>query len=107
MLTRYLKLFTHLRSDKTAGWGAATRGRAPHKPFLLLSVLDLFEQGSLTGDLVEITPELGGLFAGYWSKVMPPERRGNLALPFFHLRSSEASAWEINPYDNHPNSSRM
>jgi putative restriction endonuclease len=31
---------------------------------------------------------LGELFAAYWSKVMPPERRGNLALPFFYLRSS-------------------
>lgn len=92
-LAYYLHKFTHLRTDRTGGWTAATLGQAPHKPFLLLSVLDLFAQGRLSTNLIEITPELGELFAAYWSKVMPSERRGNLALPFFHLRSS--SFWHL------------
>jgi putative restriction endonuclease len=62
---------------------------------LLLVVLDLFAQGRISSNLIEITPELGELFAGYWSKVMPPERRGNPALPFFHLRSS--GFWRLLP----------
>jgi len=94
-LPLYLPKFSHLRTDRTGGWTAATQGQAPHKPILLLSVLDLFAQGRITTNLIEITPELGELFAAYWSKVMPPERRGNLALPFFHLRSS--GFWHLLP----------
>jgi putative restriction endonuclease len=94
-LAYYIKKFSHLRTDRTAGWTAATQGQAPHKPFLLLAVLDLFAQGHISANLIEITPELGGLFAAYWSKVLPPERRGNLALPFFHLRSS--GFWHLAP----------
>lgn len=41
----------------------------PNKPLLLLAVLDLFAQGSIAGDLVELTPELGEMFAGSWSRV--------------------------------------
>jgi putative restriction endonuclease len=94
-LAHYLHKFSHLRTDRTGGWTAATRNQAPHKPILLLSVLDLFAQGRITANLIEITPELGELFSAYWSKVMPLERRGNLALPFFHLRSS--GIWHLLP----------
>jgi len=93
-LPYYLSKFAHLRTDRTGGWTAATQGQAPHKPVLLLSVLDLFTQGRMISNLIEITPELGELFAAYWSKVLP-ERRGNLALPFFHLRSS--GFWHLLP----------
>ncbi|HNB50470.1 MAG TPA: HNH endonuclease [Anaerolineales bacterium] len=91
----YLEKFAHLRTDRTGGWTSTTRGQAPHKPLLLLSVLDLFAQGRLPTNLIEITPEFGELFANYWGKVMTPERRGNLALPFFHLRSS--GFWHLVP----------
>jgi putative restriction endonuclease len=93
--SKYIYQFAHLRTDKTGGWTAATSFRAPHKPFLLLSVIDLFAQGRLPSNLLEITPELGELFSAYWAKVMPPERRGNMALPFFHLRSS--GFWHLIP----------
>lgn len=93
--SRYLKSFSHLRTDRTGGWTAATLGQAPHKPILLLCVLDLFAQRRIPSNLIEITPELGELFAAYWAQIIPPERRGNLALPFFHLRSS--GFWHLIP----------
>jgi putative restriction endonuclease len=93
-LAHYLPKFSHLRADRTGGWGPATQGQAPHKPLLLLAVIDLFAQGRLTANLIEITPELGELFAAYWARILP-ERRGNLALPFFHLRSS--GFWHLLP----------
>ncbi|MGB3635372.1 MAG: HNH endonuclease [Rubrobacteraceae bacterium] len=77
-----------MRTDTSRSrWADLTRNRAPHKPLLLLSVLDLFEQGLIQSNLIELTPDLGDLFARYWAVVMPPDRQGNLALPFFHLRS--------------------
>lgn len=98
-LEEYVKAFSRLRTDKnTKRWTEATKYRAPHKPLLLLSVLDLFAQGNINANLIEITPEIGELFAGYWSKIMPAGVRGNIALPFFHLRSS--SFWHLIPKPN-------
>jgi hypothetical protein len=66
----YLHRFTHLHTAANrVHWTADTRHKAPNKPLLLLAVLDQFAQGSVTGDLIELTPELGELFAGYWSRV--------------------------------------
>ena len=93
-LSEFIRQFAKLRTDRSANWGPATRGQAPHKPFLLLSVLDLFAEGQLPSNLIEITPELGELFSAYWEIVLP-ERRGDIALPFFHLRSSKF--WHLVP----------
>jgi len=56
MLEKYIKKFTNLRTDKNKNrYPATTRHRAPHKPVLLLSVMDLIEQGIITQNLVSIT----------------------------------------------------
>ena len=92
----YAKRFATLRTDKSrARWPESTSNRAPHKPLLLLSVLDQFEQGEIESNLLEITPDLGELFIRYWEKTLPFDRRGNLALPFFHLRSE--GFWHLLP----------
>jgi putative restriction endonuclease len=95
VLSIYINKFSKLRTDKTGGWNASTQNQAPHKPFLLLAVLDLFAQGRISSNLIEINAELGELFAGYWSSIMPANHRGNMALPFFHMRSS--SFWHLVP----------
>lgn len=94
-LSDYLDKFSRLRTDRTGGWTAATQGQAPHKPILLLSVLHLFAVGQIKTNLIDLNPELSKLFAAYWTNVMPADRRGNLALPFFHLRSS--GFWHLEP----------
>ena len=93
-LSYYIDQFSSLRTDRSASWGNATRGQAPHKPFLLLSILDLIAEGQIPTNLVEITPQLGEYFAAYWEIVIP-NRRGNMALPFFHLRTSKF--WHLLP----------
>ncbi len=93
-LAGYIKSFSKLRADRSAGWTDATKGQAPHKPFLLLSVLDLFAEGSMGANLIEFSPDLAEIFAAYWQLVLP-DRRGNMALPFFHLRSSKF--WHLLP----------
>lgn len=93
MLAGYIQSFSKLRADRSAGWTEATKGQAPHKPLLLLSVLDLFAEG-MNANLIEFSAELAELFATYWQLVLP-DRRGNLALPFFHLRSS--NFWHLLP----------
>lgn len=98
MIERYLKRLTQLRPDyNRTRWPAVTRYRAPHKPFLLLAVLDLFARGQITSNLIEITPDLGELFSSYWTRIMQPDQRSTVALPFFHLWKENENFWHLVP----------
>ena len=95
-LTDYLNAFQRLRTDSGAAkYPASTLHRAPHKPMLLLSVLDLAARGELSTNFVPLSIDLGTLFADYWKLVMPTDRRGNLAYPFFYLKSDDF--WHLVP----------
>jgi putative restriction endonuclease len=53
-LAQYLKSFSCLRTYKDRKkWSALTTYQAPHKPFLLLSIMDLIAQGSITENFIE------------------------------------------------------
>jgi len=77
-LTYYAKKFANLRVDKT-------RGAAPHKPILLLTVLDLFEKGLITRNEIYLSPELTANFLKFWHCFVDSDHHSNIALPFFHL----------------------
>jgi len=63
MLADYLKLFQKLRTDRNrTRWPSFTTGRAPHKPFLLLSIMDLIGQGLITSNFIEPTFDLVDTF---------------------------------------------
>lgn len=94
VIAGYIKSFSKLRADRSASWTDATKGQAPHKPLLLLSILDLFAEGSMGTNLIEYSADLAEIFAAYWQLVLP-DRRGNMALPFFHLKSSKF--WHLVP----------
>jgi putative restriction endonuclease len=92
----FIKAFAELRTDKNRKrWTVATTFRAPHKPFLLLSILDLVAQGQVTRNFIEPNFELAETFAGYWQRVMPPDSSGNMAYPFFHMDSEPF--WSLVP----------
>ncbi len=96
ILEEYVTRFSKLHTDR-ARWKESrlTRERAPHKSFLLLSVIDQFRQGLISTNLIEITPDLIEAFQSYWSRIMPPEMLGTIVLPFFHLRSE--GFWDLVP----------
>jgi len=74
LLVQYLKSFSHLRTYKDRKkWSALTTYQAPHKPFLLLSILDLIVQGSIIKNFIEPSFELFDTFNGYWNSIMPVE----------------------------------
>jgi putative restriction endonuclease len=92
----YVKAFATLRTDSNRHrWTAATNHRAPHKPFLLLAILDLIAQGVITREFVEPSFELAETFAGYWSRVMPLGTSGIMAYPFYHMDSEPF--WQLAP----------
>lgn len=77
----YKKLAT-LRVDR------ASKNPAPHKPLLLLAILDQIEDGVIASNVVRLTPELAFRFLGYWEVVGSRGRGvGRAELPFFHLQS--------------------
>lgn len=50
---------THLHTaTNRTHWNAATRHRAPNKPLLLLTVIDLFAQGLITANLIEASDDV-------------------------------------------------
>ena len=92
----YVSKFQNLRRDKNKDrYPSATRYGAPHKPILLLSVLDLIEEGQLPKNHVRLTPDLHDLFRSYWDDIMSEERRPNIAMPFFHLTGDDF--WHLIP----------
>jgi putative restriction endonuclease len=59
MIGKYLQMFANLRTDRGRDrYPKITYHRAPHKPFLLLSVMDLIAQGKITENLIEPSFEL-------------------------------------------------
>lgn len=66
-----------------------------HKPLLLLCALDLVAEEAVVENFFEPGADLVEPFALYWSRVTPPDRRGTVAFPFFHLRSE--GFWHLVP----------
>ncbi len=84
---------TGLRSDTSHNWDRRTRDRAPHKAFLLLSIIDGIESGWITGPHVELSRDLVDAFFTYWNAVMGKDRITTIALPFYHMQSE--SFWKL------------
>lgn len=87
-LDHYCTAFRTLRVDRARTRHlAATNHAAPHKPFLLLAVMDLIAQDVITSNVVELNADLLDTFKRYWQTIVGTERDGNIALPFYHLKS--------------------
>lgn len=89
LLAHYLERFAHLNRASHV-----KLGRAPHKPVLLLTLLDAVEQGIIKGNFVPITPELAALFRQHWQTlVLPGTWQEKMNLPFRHLLHD--GFWEL------------
>lgn len=74
---------------------------APHKPLLLLVILEMVEKGEITSRELSLSPDLAFRFSVFWSVVarrrkQPPDVR----LPFHHLESS--GIWQPLTADGQP-----
>ena len=88
MIEKYVKLFSKLRTDKNRNrYPALTAHRAPHKPILLLSVMDLIAQGQITENFIKPSFELSDTFNTYYYSIMPPGSQTSMAYPFSRLKT--------------------
>lgn len=83
-LTEYKCLFSIMSVNKRGAY------RAPHKPVLLLTVIDLIEMSVITTPLVEPSDVLESQFKKNWGKYVADELPFNCQMnyPFYHLASS-------------------
>ncbi len=92
-LEEFISKFSKLNTDRGRHrWSAATRHCAPHKPFLLLSIMDLIAQGVITENFIRPSFELVDAWNGYWNNIMPIGRQSSMAYPFPRLKSD--NFWE-------------
>lgn len=86
LLIYYLKKFTKLRR-------APQFGGAPHKPVLLLSILELVEEKYIHSNKIFIFPLLLARFKDLWNLLVQTPHKSTFALPFFHL--SRDGFWHL------------
>lgn len=87
----WLEEFRRLHVDPSHG------GKAPHKPLMLLALLDLVEDRTIQASQVELTPSLIERFDKYWSIADPQNWQARVWLPFFHLRNPKNGVWTLTP----------
>jgi putative restriction endonuclease len=82
-----------------------SRGSAPHKPILLLVILEMAEKGEIPSREIARSPDLAFRFSVFWSVVAKRRRQvPEVRLPFHHLGSS--GIWIPLTADDHPSPDR-
>jgi putative restriction endonuclease len=94
-LEQYKLAFSKLRSDVKRYWPTSTLHRAPHKPLLLLSIMDLIANNQINSNFFELNADLMDTFDLYWEKVIGRERESNILMPFYHMTSE--GFWHLVP----------
>ena len=79
-LATYADKFSQLNVGRVAGH------ERPHKPVMLLALLDLFEQGVIKENRITYSPELLELFGEYFDAVRSENDQPTPINPFFYLR---------------------
>jgi putative restriction endonuclease len=98
LLQKYLQAFRKLRVDRT-------HGAAPHKPILLLSVLQAYQNGNINSGRIYITPELVALFKTNWSLLVTTQNDCRISYPFYYLKSEKF--WKLVPKSGFENINEM
>src|SRR4030042_1301221 len=79
----WLHKLATLRIDRARG------NPAPHKPLLLLVMIEMAEKGEIQSREVTLSPDLSFRFTVYWSVVAHRRKQSpEVRLPFHHLGSS-------------------
>ena len=70
-------------------------GKAPHKPILLLAVIESFENGEITDNWIEVTDDFFKHFHDIWNMLVKTQNVPNFSLPFFHLKNEKGQFWKL------------
>jgi putative restriction endonuclease len=84
-LSNYVKAFSSLHTNITK------RYKAPHKAILLLSVIDLIEEGYIVSPRIALTDTLEDKFKALWSRYLGRSTvfKAHITKPFFHMQHED------------------
>ncbi|MBP1149442.1 MULTISPECIES: HNH endonuclease [unclassified Methylocaldum] len=97
-LEDYYRQFAQLKRAPNRIFPETTRHKAPHKPLLLLAIMEMIARGEITSRFISIADEiteLNDLFSAYWRALMPITQTSSIAFPFSRLHSEPF--WELVP----------
>jgi len=78
----YSHKFQRLRVDRA-------HGIAPHKPVLILAVMEGIERGQINQNRIGLSSNLVDTFLKYWSYLGSASHHPDISRPFFHMRSGK------------------
>lgn len=70
-------------------------GKAPHKPVLLLAVLESFEKSEILQNWIPVSNNLLQRFHDLWRLLVKTDNVPNFSLPFYHLKNEKGSFWKL------------
>ncbi|WP_113653193.1 HNH endonuclease [Pedobacter namyangjuensis] len=94
ILQKYGKAFSSLKR------GGTKYGLAPHKPVLLISLIELIEKGLVTENKISVNADLVGTFKENWQLLVPTLYQPDFTQPFYYLQSEKAQGnayWFLQP----------
>lgn len=80
VLNIYLNALTHLKRGN---------GIAPHKPILLISLIELIEKGKVKENKIYVNADLVGTFKENWEILVITVHQSEFTLPFYHLQNDK------------------
>lgn len=83
LLNKYLHKLAHLTR------GGSVYGKAPHKPVLLISVINLIEQGVITANRIYVDADLVAMFQENWRLLVNTRHQPDFTQPFYYLQNEK------------------
>lgn len=89
-IDHYLRLFSNLNR------GNVGKKKAPHKPVLLLALIDAVQDGEIISNRIYITPSLVGRFMKVWAMLVEDNNlHPRFYMPFYHLSKESEPFWRL------------
>ncbi|KEO71658.1 HNH endonuclease [Anditalea andensis] len=93
-LNKYLKAFSSLKR------GSTKFGMAPHKPVLLMALIEMVEKGIIVDNRIRVDADLVGAFQDTWELLVPTLHQADFTQPFYYLKNDKAGKepfWQLVP----------
>lgn len=73
-------------------------GKAPHKPVLLLAVIESYENGEISDNRIPVSENLFQRFHDIWNLLVTTKNVPTFSLPFYHLKNEKSNFWKLVTY---------
>lgn len=92
-------LDTFLSKLKRLNRATTPYGKAPHKPILLISIINLIDSGMVTENRVCVNPDLVAMFQENWRLLVNTPHQADFTQPFYYLQSEKIDGKKFGFYN--------